>query len=164
MHCTVCQRLKGKVIHLLAIHQMKSAGFILWGMLSSFFGIALCAIAFYFAEDSSNSYLSSRKSEDIFQLLVIFGFIFILLGAVLQITGIYRAFRTFDAVGAKYIFESYSEQPYAWGLPVSPELEVSSSVGPDSEVSSPTSAAPESHPFYGASATNMPNSNVTSGK
>lgn len=143
---------------------MKSAGFILWGMLSSFFGITLCAIAFYFAEDSSNSYLSSRKSEDTFELLVIFGSIFILLGAVLQMIGIYRAFRTFDAVGAKYIFESYSEQPYAWGLPVSPDSDVSSSVGPDSKVGSPVAPAPDSHPFYGASATNIPTSGVTSGE
>lgn len=131
---------------------MRSAGFILWGMLSPFFGITLCAIAFYFAEDPSNSYSSSRRSEDTLELLVIFGFIFILLGAVLHIIGIYRAFRTFDAVGAKYIFESYSEQPYAWGLPVSPE----------SEVGSPVAPAPDSHPFFGASARNIPTSGSTS--
>lgn len=157
----MCRAFERKVIHLLAIHQMRSAGFILWGMLSSFFGITLCAIAFYFAADSSNSYLSSRKSEDTFESLVILGFIFILLGAALHIIGIYRAFRTFDAVGAKYIFESYSEQPYAWGLPVDPES-ASSAIEPDSEVSSTVAPAPDSHPFFGASARNIPNSGSTS--
>lgn len=138
-----------------AIQHMKSAGFILWGILSSFFGILLGGIAYNVAVDSWNSYSYSysSRSDDTIEVLVIFGILFLSLGAVLLTIGIYRAFRTFDAMGEKFLFEPYAQQSYAWGRPVDPSFEENVPVGP----------APGAHPYHGVSAENVANRDDLSG-